>query len=477
MDAERLVSGLVVKAEPLPPTLVADACRLTSGNPFFIEELVRVFFTNGTLTPDGNRLLVDAARAADAQLPLTVEEAVEARISSLTPLERDLLEKGATIGSVFWLSAMVVLQRVDGDAARGFALEERVRIEAALEELVERDFLTRAPSSIVAGDTEYAFKHALEHGLIGRLVSSERARRYHRACAEWLETRLPRANEQTSEHLELYAQLLERGGQSSAAAQIYFAAADKARSRYANDAAAELYAHGLSLCDADDCVRRLGPLHDYGDVLQRAGKLDEALAAFEQMRVCAWRVDHPAKAGAAHSRIARIHRRLGDYDRAEQHLGHALELFRRADDLRGVAAAEDDLGKVAFHRGEYSLALERHGRALDLRRALGDPRSIALSLHNLALVHQASGGHGEAVVRLSEALALRREIGDQQGVVQSLVAMGAAWRDRGDVYRSHDVLQQALELAAELGDRLEQAVIQTRLGEALLSLGRASEAA
>jgi tetratricopeptide (TPR) repeat protein len=483
-DSEKLLRSLLVKAEPLPPLLVQDACELTAGNPFFIEELVRVFRSNGTITSSTangkEKWRIDPQKAARVELPMSVEEAIQARISALSIAERELLERGAALGSVFWLGALVVLGRIDKtlerEVQKQFQLEERARIEALLEEMVERDYLLRMPDSTVPGDNEFAFKHNLEHDLVTKLIPPERARRYHRVAAEWLETKLPPLAEQSAEQLDFQASLYELGGYKLRAAAAYLAAADKARARFANDSAATLYEKGLALYEKDDAIGRIHALHNHGDVLHRAGRTKEALEAFQEMLSCAWRLDHHAKAGAAHGRIARVHRSHGEYSLAETHLQKALELFRQAGDTRGLAAVEDDIGRVAFLRGDYAMAIDRHSRSLDLRRALGDQRSIALSLHNLALVHQASGAHGEAVVRFSEALALRREVGDKPGVVQSLVAMAAAWRERGDVQRSFEVLNEALQLAREIGDRLEQATILVRMGEALLSLGREAEA-
>ncbi|HEY7954717.1 MAG TPA: tetratricopeptide repeat protein [Polyangia bacterium] len=483
-DGEKLLRSLLAKAEPLPAALVEDVCELTGGNPFFLEEVVRVFCSNGTVTaaPGGDKWRIDANKAAQIELPMTVEEAIEARIAALSPLERSLLEKAATLGSVFWLGALVVLQRSNegeaGDqAAQKFAFEERARIEAALEELVERDYLLRMPDSSVPGEVEFIFKHNLEHDLIQKQLPPARARRYHRTAAEWLETRMPPVGEQSGEQLELQASLYEKGGNAPRAAAAYLAAGDKARARFAAEAAIELYERGLALYDPDDALQRIDPLHNYGDVLQRCGRTAEAHAAFRAMLRAAWQLDHPAKAGAAHGRLARLHRAQGEYARAEEHLVEALALFRAAADSRGVAAVEDDLGRVAFLRGDFPAALERHGRALDLRRALGHKRSLALSLHNLALVHQAAGAPAEALQRFTEALQLRREIGDRQGVAESLSAVAAAWRDRGDPERALEVLTEALGLSREIGDRLEQARVLTRMGEILIRLARDREAA
>ena len=492
-STERLLRTLLARAEPIPQSLIEDGCELTSGNPFFVEELVRVFLANGTLTvvhgADGERWRIDLGRAAEAELPMSVEGAIQARIAALSPGERELLERAATLGSVFWLGALVVLGRLDrGDghpepggaaglaaaklgalASGAFGIEERVRLEATLDELVERDYLLQMPDSSVPGEAEYIFKHNLEHDLVLRLISPERATRYYRRAAEWLETRMPRDG-QSGEQLEYLASLYERGDEGARAAEVYFLAADKARARYANGAAVELYERGLKLVDRTCALGRIDSLHNYGDVLHRTGRLVDALAAFREMLDVAYRLDYVSKCGAALGRIARIHRARGEYDDAEKRLDQALALFRTSGDIRGVAGVEDDLGRVAYLRGAYPDALERHARALDLRRALADKRSIALSLHNLALAHQASGGHGQAMARFQEALALRREVGDLPGVVQSLLAVATAWRDREEPRRAVEVLEEARAIADRTGDRLDEAAILTRLGEALAAL-------
>ncbi|MEO6952723.1 MAG: tetratricopeptide repeat protein [Polyangia bacterium] len=479
-DADKMLRAVLARAEPLPQALIEDAVELTSGNPFFIEELVRVFLSNGTIvsmsTPEGEKWRIDQARAAQAELPISIEGAIQARIAALSTTERELLERAASLGSVFWLGALVVLGRdVASTGPRSFGIEERARIEATLDELIERDYLLQMPDSSVPGETEYIFKHNLEHGLVQRLTAPPRARQFYRRSAEWLDSRMPRA-EQSGEQLEFLGTQYERGGSTARASEVYFAAADKARIRYANGAAVELYERGLRLLPEDDALPRIDPLHNYGDVLQRSGRLAEALVAFSTMLDVAYRLDHTSKCGAALGRIARIHRARGEFVDAEKQLRQALALFRAAQDIRGVAGVEDDLGRVAFLRGAYAEAIELHARSLDLRRALGDKRSIALSLHNLALAHQASGGHGQAMVRFQEALALRREVHDQTGTVHSFLAVATAWRDRDEPRRAVEVLEEARILVEQTGERLDEAAILTRLGEALAQLAMRKEA-
>ena len=98
---------------------------MTGGNPAFIEQLVRLFLDNGTIDASGAIWRLDPDKAADTELPISIEEAIEARIAALEPEERELLEKAAVFGNVFWVSAVIALtparaarRRQPGRAAR-----------------------------------------------------------------------------------------------------------------------------------------------------------------------------------------------------------------------------------------------------------------------------------------------------------------------------------------------------------------------
>lgn len=491
-ESSQLLRNLLSRCEPpLPEDLVEDAVEQTGGNPFFLEELVRLFLANGTIqvigNADGDAWKIDVDRAAETELPISVEEAIEARIAALDPNERDLLEKGAIFGNVFWLSALVAMTRTERVVLdRGNKTPPppptgwtddglRSLYSKRIDELVERDYLLRLPpeDSTIASDVEVVFKHNLERDLIAKMIDDERRKRYHRIAAQWLDTKLTDRGE---EQLEFLAQLYERGGEQRRAAHSYVAAGDKARARYANDQAVEFYQRGLAILDYDDALARIAALHNLGDVLALMGRTDEAAIRFHEMLRLAWLFDHLAKGGAAHGRIGRIHRQRGDYERALEHFRLAHELFDKAGDRRGVAGALDDVGKVHWLRGAYPTALEHHRQALAIRRALGDKRSIALSLANIGRVHHDSGSFKAAVEQFREAMELRREIGDKVGVVSSLCDLGGVHEADGNLNAALEIFHEALRTAKEIGDRLGQTGVLGRLGEVELELGRLREA-
>jgi predicted ATPase len=460
--------------------LVDAACTLAGGNPALLERMVRIFHDIGVIEvqdefSEVEQWAIHADRLAEVRLPLTVEDAIQARIAALAPAERDLLERAAVMGSVFWLGGLVSIARLDATPPNLWvksAVGDLDKLEATLKDLKERDYVLTLPDSTFPDDVEYVFKHNLERETLMRLLPKASARRYHRAVADWLAFKEHVHTHE--EYLGMLARHLESAELPVQAASTYLEAADLARERYANAKASEYYERGLELLAAGaegSTDKHLRALHHYGDVLQVLGKNDEALEAFRAMLTRAYRLDLRAKGGAAHSRIGRLYRDTGRLDESASHLEAALALFEEAADERGIASTVDDLGKLYWLRGDYQKALDSTQRALAMRRKIGDRRSIALSLNNLGLVYQDSGQFKAALDAFEQALRIRREIGDLVGVSISLNNLGTVAQDQRDDDRALQLFLEAYEVAKETGDRNRIALVLTNLGETYNRLG------
>ena len=420
---------------------------------------------------------VHVDKLANVRLPLTVQDAVQARIAALTPDERELLEHAAVMGSVFWLGGLVAIERRDmtpPEFWRFTESDEVVRVKKALLGLASRDYILKLPDSTFADDEEFVFKHNLEREALVKMTPGGRARQFHHAIADWLSSK---DNVRESEEaLSMLAQHWDKSWHGAHAARAWFEAGDAARSRYANSQAADHYARGFALIDktpADmDADRQLSALHHHGDALQSLGKNEEAIAMFRKMQALAFKLGRVAKGGAAHGRIGRVYRETGKLDLARVHLQASLDLFRASRDERGVASAIDDLGKLHWLRGDYKAALEQTQQALSMRRKLGDRRSIALSLNNMGLVYQDSGQFKLALDAFEQALVIRREIGDLVGVAVSLNNLGTVAQDQRDDARALALFKEAHEVAKETGDRNRIALVLTNLGETLSRIGQ-----
>ncbi len=464
----------------VPEALVQAGVKAAGGNPGRIVQLVRSYFDSGVLEyGQGQRSSwrVNLEKLGTVRLPMSVDEAVALRVSTLTKSERRILEHAAAIGTVFWLGGLIALERMDAEPPELWASSVRKEVEhleAVLEGLVERDYLLRLEDGVFPEEPEFVFKHNFERDKLVALTSSARARRYHQTIADWLAQKNSARSKE--EYMGRLAYHLEQAGSLTRSGFAYIDAGDLARKGFALRNASDCYEKGLNLLGDDDARRRIDALHNYGDVLTLLGKTDEAMAAFKQMLGIAYAMNLEGKGGAAHNRMGRLYRETGSLDLAGRHLNAARELFVLAGDQRGVAASHDDIGKLLWVRGDYDQALREMRTALDMRRSQGDRRSIALSLNNIGLVWMDHGRPANAKEALEASLQIRREVNDPVGVADSLNTLGSLHIDQNQFSAALECFREAHKILVGIGERTRIAASLTNIGQTLTRLGEHDEA-
>lgn len=463
----------------VPDALVQAGVKAAGGNPGRIVQLVRSYFDSGVLeetSAAGGAWRVNLEKLGTVRLPMSVEEAVALRISTLSKTERRVLEHAAAMGAVFWLGGLVALERMDAEPPelwQSSVRKEIERLEAVLDELVERDYLLRLDDGVFPDEPEFVFKHNFEREKLIALTSAARSRRYHQTIADWLSQQTSARSQE--EYMSRLAFHLEQAGSMTRAGFAYLEAGDLARRGFALRNASEAFEKGLTLLGGDDARRRIDALHNYGDVLTLLGKTDEAMASFRQMLGIAYAMNLEGKGGAAHNRMGRLYRETGSLDLAGRHLHAARELFLLAGDQRGVAASHDDIGKLLWVRGDYDEALREMRTALDMRREQGDRRSIALSLNNIGLVWMDHGRPANAKEALEASLQIRREINDPVGVADSLNTLGSLHIDQNQFESALECFREAHNILVGIGERTRTAVALTNIGQTLTRLGQHDE--
>ena len=179
----------------------------TSGNPFFIEEVVRSLAEDGVL--EGHHGAYRLVRTLDqVRIPDTVRAVLEARIDRLQPPEKELLQLASVIGNV---TSERLLRHVAGVAG--------AEPDAALGALVDGKFLDRTSESPQA---EYTFRHPLTEEVAYRTQLGERRARLHRTVAQAIiELEADRLDERAAliaQHWEAAGEALEAATWSARAA-------------------------------------------------------------------------------------------------------------------------------------------------------------------------------------------------------------------------------------------------------------------
>jgi DNA-binding SARP family transcriptional activator len=157
---------------PAPPArLHRLVVEQAEGNPFFLEELVAALIDRGFLVRHHGGCELRHLPSGFT-VPDSIESILAARIDLLGPAEKAALQAASVVGRVFW---------------QGPVLELLGGIDPDTGVLVGRDFIRRRRTSSVAGEQEFAFKHALTRDVAYESLPKARRARLHATFAAWIE--------------------------------------------------------------------------------------------------------------------------------------------------------------------------------------------------------------------------------------------------------------------------------------------------
>jgi tetratricopeptide (TPR) repeat protein len=225
------------------PELTEAVVERAAGNALYLEELIR------------------AVSRGDSELPETVLAMVEARLKAQEPEARRLLRAASIFGQTFWRGGLVEL-------TGGVAREDQV--DAWLDELVERELVTRRPTAKFPAEGEFSFRHALVREAAYAMLTDADRELGHRLAGAWLENAGERDAIVLAKH---YLQ----GGMRERAAESYLRAG--AQAIEANDflAAAAHVDEGLACTTDPSTSGRLELVR--AEALQWRGEIGSAHAA------------------------------------------------------------------------------------------------------------------------------------------------------------------------------------------------------
>ena len=177
------------------------------------------------------------------------------------------------------------------------------------------------------------------------------------------------------------------------------------------------------------------------------------------------------------SNVGALHTALGNYPQALEALQRAHDLLRAADPAsRSAASNLISLGSVYEALGEQSKAGDFFVRAAHAARTAGDPLTAAAALNNLANHYVSARSWDEAVVAFQEALELARGAGATEYEVDNLGGLGEVYAALGDLEQAAEAHTLALAAARAVGYREGECDALLNLGRDHLAAGRPERA-
>ena len=469
-------------AEDVSSELVSFVHERTEGNPFVLEEMLKEAFDRGELFPSDtgwDRQSIDAF-----QLPETVRETVLLRLGRLDEEHVEVLRAGAILGRSFDYGLLVEVADTD-----------EARVLEALENAVSQQLLDEASDAT----GRYTWRHALtQEAIAGDTVLPKRLRIHSRAADALLES---------GGSPLVVARHLIAAGRADEALDSCLRAADEAERASGfdeangllervlphvtdpRDRALLLYRMGrLRWLDGEpaageqllaDAIRRLDELGLATEAAEARVHLsrcywelerpDEAMQVVEQAREALEQNGPSAELALAYIRLAGFHAFRLDYDQCRIAAERGAEIAEQAsaDFERVWALSFVALGYFGTAR-EFELFDQIYRESIEKGYAIIAGNTIHNEIWDR--VHTLAGGTGDAARRYDEVSFLARTLG---------VEISRSWADlaQGAPQKALEQAQRAVERHESLGNPKFAWRARLAAVEALLELGRSSEAA
>jgi class 3 adenylate cyclase/tetratricopeptide (TPR) repeat protein len=438
--------------------LVPQVAERSAGNPLFAEEMV-------------NRIREEGSKDVQT-LPETVHAVLAARLDSLSPPERRVLQHAAVVGQTFW----------DGSLA-GLEDEEGIDLGDALAALQEKDLVISSAGSRLAGEHEYAFKHVLIRDVAySTLPKSVRARKHAQVGAFIEERAADRSEGVVAMVADHYGRAAALGADADVdrsvleqinhkALSALEAAGDAAASLYSNQEALGHYETALSLRRELDPATRAQIAEKLGDVALRLGRVDQATEVWEQCLEFHRREEDLARVGDLHRKIGAGLWHKGDREGSIAHYQKGIDLLKDGPPCLELVRLYEEAASLYMHTGDNMLAIYASEKALRLAERLGEAAAASRAHGIFGRVFGRIGDSERARQNLERSVELARE-SDPAEAVRALLTLGYHLEvSEADYEGAGAAYQEALELAEQTGDLPSKVELHAALAQLAVHRG------
>ncbi len=397
-DTRDLVESLL-DANSVPDELVTLLEGRTSGNPFFVEEIVNGLLENHVLARNSEGWALTGKFDATS-VPTTIRGVIASRIDRLDAERRRILQEASVIGREFLFTILSQVSRGEGT------------LEDGLSALESADLIRRRD---VDADLEYLFKHALTQEVAYSGLLRSTRHELHGRVGQAMEKLL---GDRSREYAESIAYHFQNSDTPERAVPHLIIAGKKAVERYALPEAEAHYRAAYDILLAEP------------ETPQRNHDLLELIVEWELLRYYTADV-------RASSQLMTEHARLLD-DVADP-------------DLRGMWLVWHCY--VAYSTMHSAEAVVFADRAIALGEECGSARVVAHALTQKSWALLNTGLSTDAFAAAERALSLLPQLGDERDnrYVRLKAGCGAsrAYLGMGDLIKARARVKEVMESAGD----------------------------
>ncbi len=439
-----LLSGLV---PGLPDDLQGRILDRAEGVPLYAVETVRMLLDRGLLTREGDVYRANGA-VENLEVPDTLHALVAARLDSLAPEERRLVECGAVLGKTFTKQGLAAVSGV-ADA----------ELEPLLGGLLGKEIISVQADRRSPELGQYSFLQDIVKRVAYETISRRERKAKHLAAAKFLASAWSAEEDEIVEvvaahYLDAYNSAPDDPDAVELRAKAFemlVRAAERAASLGANAEAQRAFERAGELTEE---VLTRAELHERAGVMASIGaRQDDAAANFERAS------ELFAECGATHAaarvsaRAAEIAWERGRLEQGLESMDAAFALLSQEEHDADLAALAAQIGRFMFFAGQGELALERLERALEIAESLLLPETLAQALNTKGVILFSRGRKTEGLALVRNALEVALEHDKPSAALRAYYNLADMTAQADRAQQSARLAEDGLALARRVGNR------------------------
>ena len=460
-DLVRLLADSL-KSTHLAEELAGKIAAKSDGNPFFVFEILRGLREGQFITKRSDGTWATTREIREIEVPSSVVDLVQARVSDLGRADRNVLEAAscvgfefdpALVGAVLGVAAIPLLQSLG-------AIEKSHRLVRSIGRL-------------------FVFDHHQVMEVLYAGLSEPLREEYHAAIGAAVEARAGAAGRPPAElDGELCVELARHfvaGRQERRALRYLDAALDCLERTMRNDALGRLVRSLLAVPGLVEGEARCKLLMRNPYSLGQATLLAERRAQLEEAVAIADATGDLMLRAASRNTLGCLLESHSQNAKGETMLDEALAMARASGHRFTEMGANSNLGILLHRSGRFEEARERYVAARAIAQELGRRDLVATCDNNLAVVEMKIGSLERARAHCESFLAVARELGNLRQEIPGIGNLATIESDLGRLGAAVALHRQSLALAREVGLRQSEAIALLNLGGNLALLGSAEE--
>lgn len=458
-DVRKMLETIFLRIE-ISPREIERLCEITSGNPYYLMELVRLLVNDNKISLGEGWWLCQSLEGIE--LPTTIGIAVEYKLEKCSDELKDLLTQASVIGETFNFEVLAEISGKDEDI-----------LEKLLSSAVKNFLIKEEKSS--RGD-DYRFYNATIRRVLYEALSKRQKRRLHGQVAEALQTvyrnKLSRvigklayhynAAGEWQESFEFARRAIEQSVEQESWRDVASYTQLLEEAVLGMEESPDDYDPIDKIILADVKIRCSLAMLRLGNVGQAVSYAEAGLKIGEEL--------------GNHSLIARGKARLCEYGWFQGKFADAIRIGKEG--LLSAQVAKDvvseryinfHVGVAAWRSSPFSIALEHLSLACELAEAAKDNRLLALARIFYSVVLHCQGSWQEANLVMKKAKELTQTTGDRFAEGRSYSINSIMQYYERDHLGIQDTHKKGVELSRSIGWRIGEAYMHTLQGFDFLS--------